>query len=1553
MSIGERFVGVDATCRSGRPSSVKLSKALVAALGGFFLLVTSPVNANSTIGEWGPVIPWPHIAVSMANLPDGRILTWSGSERTTWPTTEQTYSATWNPGTSEFIEIFHDSHNMFCAHLAMTEDGKVFVNGGRNQTNSPWTSLFDYENDQWIQVQNMATGGRWYPTTLALADGSIMTSMGTAANFRNPEKWSASDGWSVLNGVDFNDMRQTRSGTNGGNRWWPILSVAPSGDVFHFWDSDASYVIATDGVGRYQNANAITDDPAHAPGVFISYDVGKMLVTGSNQGSWDGPSASAFVIDLNGPSPQITATDPMNFARRFHHLVPLPTGEVLVVGGNTGDSFTDNGSVMESEIWNPITGQWRVTAPLDIPRNYHSTALLLTDGRVLAAGGGYQSNKQIPANHRDGQVYSPPYLFAADGSEALRPDITSAPGIVRAGETFSLSATPGLADFTMIKMSATTHAVNTDVRFSRVAFTEDSPGSYTLTPHANENVLIPGYWMLFALNGEGVPSVAHVARVERVVASPPSPSPGPYRYVKLMAYGEWANQPWTSVAELGVLDVNGRAIPRGAWVASADSHEPDAPPAFAIDGDTSTIWHTEWRVQNPPHPHELVADLGQGYDLGGFTYLPPQQAQDGRISDYELYVSADGILWGSPVASGTFPDTIAQQQVNLVASVPLANVDLADSPAAAANTDVVFSATAAPNLQYRWSFGDGTPETELDTQPSISHRFEAPGRYNVVATIRDAVSSEQKSIAAIQIVYDARVDPGSDVLRRLSSSSVVFHPTNDEVWNVNPDNDSATVIDASEPVKIAEIAVGNDPRALAIAPDGRVWVANKGSSTISVVDPTTRAVVRTTVVGGGRNVAPHGIVFDPAGTAAFVALENVGEVKKLGASTLAELGTASVGARPRHLAIAVDGSKLYVSRFITPKVPGEDGASPDVTEAGGEVVVLSADDLSVVNTIIVRHSDDLATENTGPGLPNYLGPLALSPAGDVAYLPSKQDNVLSGARRSGANLTFDQTVRAISSKIDLVSERERTDERIDHDNASVASHAVFDPYGIHLFTALEGNRQIAVSDALIDSEILRFDVGRAPQGLALSADGMTLAVHNFLDRTVELVNVSRAVKFGEATVASIATVATVERESLDRTVLLGKQLFYDARDDRLAALDYMSCASCHNAGGEDGRTWDFTQFGEGLRNTISLNGHGVGHGPLHWTANFDEVQDFEGQIRGFAQGLGLMSDADFFFGTRQLPHGDPKAGLSVDLDALAAYVESLSEVEASPYREANGSLTASGLAGRGVFARERCASCHAGAVFTDSAAGLTHDVGTLKPESGPQTALDTPSLLGAWNTAPYLHDGSAATLRNAVFAHTSLGLPLSEPDLDALASYLAQLDAAAALQVVDVVVARSSDDAEESSGISLASGDLDLSEQIVGVRFNGVAVPRGSVVTDAYVEFTAHRSRSSSASMAIRGAASDNAPTFKKTSANISSRRVTTAAVAWSPKTWTVDQKQRTPALTAIVQEIVNRSGWASDNSLVIIFKKGSGKREARTYDDNPSKTARLHIEFLGGGGAP
>jgi CxxC motif-containing protein (DUF1111 family) len=266
-------------------------------------------------------------------------------------------------------------------------------------------------------------------------------------------------------------------------------------------------------------------------------------------------------------------------------------------------------------------------------------------------------------------------------------------------------------------------------------------------------------------------------------------------------------------------------------------------------------------------------------------------------------------------------------------------------------------------------------------------------------------------------------------------------------------------------------------------------------------------------------------------------------------------------------------------------------------------------------------------------------------------------------------------------------------------------------------------------------------------------------------------------------------------EPLTPEVLRGKRLFNDSADPRLSQDNYIACAHCHLDGESDLLIWDFTDRGEGLRDTIALNGRAGGDGPIHWSANFDEVQDFENDIRHAFGGAGLLADADWRAGSVSDTLGDPKAGLSEDLDALAAYVGSLGDEARSPHRLAGGELPPAAIAGKALFESPQlgCTACHAGPRLTDSqwlapAVPLLHDVGTLGPGSGkrlgqPLTGLDTPSLHGLWRSAPYLHDGSAPTLldvlttRNPDDLHGATGT-LDAAELADLVAYLLCLDGA-------------------------------------------------------------------------------------------------------------------------------------------------------------------------------
>jgi uncharacterized protein (TIGR03382 family) len=182
---------------------------------------------------------------------------------------------------------------------------------------------------------------------------------------------------------------------------------------------------------------------------------------------------------------------------------------------------------------------------------------------------------------------------------------------------------------------------------------------------------------------------------------------------------------------------------------------------------------------------------------------------------------------------------------------------------------------------------------------------------------------------------------------------------------------------------------------------------------------------------------------------------------------------------------------------------------------------------------------------------------------------------------------------------------------------------------------------------------------------------------------------------------------------------------------------------------------------------------------VHWTANFDEIHDFEGDIRRSQGGSGFLEDDDWL--ATSDPLGEPKAGRSERLDALAAYVATFDSYPRSPWRTDDGSLTAEAARGQQLFLGLDCLSCHGGPHLTDSPERVRHDVGTLTEASGarlgePLDGLDTPTLYGLHATAPYLHDGSAATVADTlrVPGHGN-AQGLSDADMDAVEAFLLQL----------------------------------------------------------------------------------------------------------------------------------------------------------------------------------
>lgn len=343
-------------------------------------------------GEWGPIIDWPHVPVSMANLPDGRILTWASNERDAFPggRPEFTYAATWDPVTGEFIELPHPSHDMFCAAIVMTADGRVFIAGGRNSGNSPWTSLFDFRDNSWTPLENMHRG-RFYPTGVALPTGGVFIAVGSGGG-QFPELYTPGSGWAFLTGIDLTESLLS-FGFRDGTGMWPLMQLDPNGDVFLHGATPGMWVLTMDGLGTISPVGEHGADWFPDEGVSVVYREGKILVAGGSISIGNNNSSPrALTIDLNGPAPVVTPAADMNFPRQFHNEVLLPTGEVLVVGGNTnGVKFNDAAPVFEAEMWDPDTDTWTLLNAQQVPRTYHSTGLLLPDGASSARAVAWQA----------------------------------------------------------------------------------------------------------------------------------------------------------------------------------------------------------------------------------------------------------------------------------------------------------------------------------------------------------------------------------------------------------------------------------------------------------------------------------------------------------------------------------------------------------------------------------------------------------------------------------------------------------------------------------------------------------------------------------------------------------------------------------------------------------------------------------------------------------------------------------------------------------------------------------------------------------------------------------------------------------------------------------------------------------------------------------------------------------------------------------------------------------------------------------------------------------
>jgi hypothetical protein len=383
----------------------------------------------------------------------------------------------------------------FCSGHVVLPSGELLVAGGEGHGNisgPTWVTKFDPVTETWSKADSM-TRGRYYPGMIELPDGTAIAISGTPPNGGQPvrqlERYSPRSGeWSTLPGS-----------ANINTELYPRLLLLPNGKVF-----DA---------GPRQDSRLF--DPATKEWSFVDHSnfghrtegaavllpgLQRVLAAGGSQTL--APSTNtAEVIDFSEPNPRWRYTDSMNRPRMNANLVLTADGKVLAVGGGLGGIFGP--PMLESELYRPAAEKWTLMDAQQAPRDYHSTAILLPDGRILSAG------QDVSPRSTTIEYFSPPYLFRGP-----RPKISSVPRAVDYGERFTIE-TPDASEVSrvaLVKPGTATHSVNFDQRYVDLKFSKDS-GTIRARIPAAASKAPPGYYMLFILDSEGVPAVAKFVHV--------------------------------------------------------------------------------------------------------------------------------------------------------------------------------------------------------------------------------------------------------------------------------------------------------------------------------------------------------------------------------------------------------------------------------------------------------------------------------------------------------------------------------------------------------------------------------------------------------------------------------------------------------------------------------------------------------------------------------------------------------------------------------------------------------------------------------------------------------------------------------------------------------------------------------------------------------------------------------------------------------------------------------------------------------------------------------
>lgn len=490
----------------------------------------------SEVGQWEEPFDWPLIPIHMHVLPTGKVLAW---HRPKLAPASIPQSILWDPVTGNFNNVPPVATDIFCAGHAFAPSGRLLVAGGHigspvpddpnaptpAEDGSPDTNVYDTFNNRWFSFPNSMNDARWYPTVTyrfngeaTVVGGSIERSTSEPVTILNeiPQWWDGT----------WHDLPNAQLGLSVDPYAW--MYPAPSGRVYQAGPEKRTRVLNPTGVGQWITVSD-RNGGNRFYGSSVMYGDGKILVVGGSNTPTGTPTNTAEVVELL-TSNAWRYVDSMQHPRRHHNATLLPDGKVFVAGGTSKGTFNDDtGAVLEAEMWDPISENWSTMDSMSIKRLYHSTALLLPDARVLMAGGGLPAGETENLNspvgpacinspykqesdcqgHYDAQIYDPPYLF-----KGSRPTINNAPTNVSYNQMFSVvtNEADDITQVNLVRLPSVTHDFNENQGFKRLSFTT-TENSLIVTAPSDPKLAPPGYYMMFILNSNCVPSVAKIVQL--------------------------------------------------------------------------------------------------------------------------------------------------------------------------------------------------------------------------------------------------------------------------------------------------------------------------------------------------------------------------------------------------------------------------------------------------------------------------------------------------------------------------------------------------------------------------------------------------------------------------------------------------------------------------------------------------------------------------------------------------------------------------------------------------------------------------------------------------------------------------------------------------------------------------------------------------------------------------------------------------------------------------------------------------------------------------------